>query len=63
LVNWQVPYDVLQDNALVVRHVHFGSSVAAVCRGMHQREVARLFTRECLCVRAVDLSTGGYPIN
>ena len=54
----QVPYGVLQDSALVARHIHFGSSVAAICRGMHQREVSRLFTRECLCVRAYDPDTG-----
>ena len=54
----QVPHSVLQDATLTARHIHFGSSVAAICRGMHQREVSRLFTRECLCVRAYDPSSG-----
>ncbi len=58
LLCWQVPHSVLRDATLTARHIHFGSSVAAICRGMHQAEVSRLFTRECLCVRAYDPATG-----
>lgn len=42
----------------VRRQVHFGGNVAAICRGMRQAEVARLFARECTCVRAYNTATG-----
>lgn len=40
------------------RQVLFGSSVGSICRGMTQHEVACLFQRACICVRAYEPGTG-----
>ncbi len=46
--------------AWVRRPVYFGTSVAAVCRGMGQSEVTRFFLNGLLCVRAFDPITSEH---
>lgn len=41
-----------------VRTVHFGGHTGAICRGMSQGQVARLFAGQLICVRAFDPATG-----
>ena len=41
-----------------VRTVHFGGHTGAICRGMTQIQVARLFAGQLICVRAFDPATG-----
>lgn len=41
------------------RGVYMGVQAASICRGMQQGEVAHLFNRACICVRAYNSTTGG----
>lgn len=51
----QVPRSLLSG----ARHVvHFGGHIGGICRGMGQAQVARLFAKELICVRAYTPFTG-----
>ena len=54
----QVPKAAFDAGGAVRRQLHFGANIAAIFRGMRQREVARLFARECMCARAYDAQQG-----
>lgn len=51
----QVPRSLLGG----ARHVvHFGGHIGGICRGMGQAQVARLFAKKLICVRAYTPFTG-----
>ena len=41
--------------------VHFGSSIANICRSMQAPAIAQVFQRDSICVRGFDLVSGGDP--
>ena len=42
--------------------VHFGSSIANICRGMRAGAIAQVFQQDSICVRGYDLLSGAPAV-